>query len=226
MTQGDLNLVSMNWSIFIQLVTGLVNVYGLSLPEKEPMLHSILRWETTVQLLQFVFYVVTVKYFYDITSLASMRYYEWVITTPVMLLSIAGYMTFLDHDSQSIDSMSEFVKKHREALVRIALYNFLMLLFGYLGEAGYMDFNVATTIGFVFFFLAFNTLYVEFATKTYEGKNVFWVIFVLWSLYGVAAWMPTVAKNVSFNILDIFAKNMFGLFIAYKVIQLSVTQTN
>jgi bacteriorhodopsin len=38
-------------------------------------------------------------------------------------------------------------------------------------------------------------------------------MFIVWSLYGVAAILPFFIKNISYNILDIFAKNFFGLFL-------------
>lgn len=214
---GDISLLTMNWSVYIQIATGLVNVYGLLLSETNPMLRSILKWETGVQVIQLTFYVLALRYFYEINTIASMRYMDWVITTPIMLLTIGGYMKYIQ--SKSGDSMSEFINKNGDILKKIVIYNFLMLLFGYLGEVGYMDFSLATTLGFIFFFLSFYTLYTGFAKENDEARNVFWIVFVVWSLYGVAAWLPKVEKNVSFNILDIFAKNAFGLFITYKVIQ-------
>ena len=39
----------------------------------------------------------------------------------------------------------------------------------------------------------------------------------IWSLYGVAAMLPSNYKNFSYNILDIFSKNFYGLYIAYRI---------
>ena len=43
----------------------------------------------------------------------------------------------------------------------------------------------------------------------------------IWSLYGVAALLPVLAKNISYNVLDIIAKNFYGLFIYYKIKQVA-----
>jgi hypothetical protein len=48
-------------------------------------------------------------------------------------------------------------------------------------------------------------------------------MFGIWSLYGVAAWFPSALKNASYNILDIFAKNFYGVFLSYLFITLSTT---
>jgi hypothetical protein len=43
-------------------------------------------------------------------------------------------------------------------------------------------------------------------------------MFVVWSLYGIAALLPTLQKNISYNGLDIIAKNFYGLFIFYYIV--------
>jgi bacteriorhodopsin len=37
----------------------------------------------------------------------------------------------------------------------------------------------------------------------------------VWAIYGVAAVLPYHIKNTMYNILDIFAKNFFGIFLSY-----------
>jgi len=51
---------------------------------------------------------------------------------------------------------------------------------------------------------------------------LFLFVFIVWSIYGVAAMMPTPYKNISYNILDIIAKNFYGLYIYYKILQYKV----
>jgi hypothetical protein len=48
----------------------------------------------------------------------------------------------------------------------------------------------------------------------------------VWSLYGVAAWFPMTLKNAAYNILDIFAKNFYGVYLSYTIFQLSVKNEN
>jgi hypothetical protein len=51
----------------------------------------------------------------------------------------------------------------------------------------------------------------------------YWFVF-FWSLYGVFAVMNYTTKNVGYNILDIFSKNFFGIFLAYIVMLKSQKQ--
>ena len=44
-------------------------------------------------------------------------------------------------------------------------------------------------------------------------------MFSVWSLYGVAALLPALQKNIGYNVLDLIAKNFYGIFIFYKIIQ-------
>jgi bacteriorhodopsin len=40
-------------------------------------------------------------------------------------------------------------------------------------------------------------------------------------VYGIAALLPYNVKNAMYNILDLFAKNFFGIFLAYVLYQAS-----
>ena len=97
-----------------------------------------------------------------------------------------------------------------------------MLLFGYLGETGRISMTMSLTIGFIFFGIAFHTIYNEYAIYSENGKNMFKFIFSIWLLYGVAAMFNSITKNHMFNTLDIFAKNFFGLYLYYKAKKLSL----
>ena len=43
----------------------------------------------------------------------------------------------------------------------------------------------------------------------------------IWSIYGIAALFNFKIKNAFYNILDIFSKNFYGLFLAYLVYSLA-----
>ena len=98
----------------------------------------------------------------------------------------------------------------------------LMIVFGFLGEIDILPLHISTALGFVFFYLSFKLIYDEYAIKSKSGKNVFWVLGTVWSLYGVAAVMPLTLKNVSYNFLDVISKNFYGLFIYIKIKQLAL----
>ena len=93
----------------------------------------------------------------------------------------------------------------------------MMLLFGYLGETGKLNKMIAIPLGFVFFFLSFKIIYKRYAVKSKLGLLLFKILFTVWILYGVAAMLPDVPKNICYNTLDIFSKNFYGLFIYYYI---------
>ena len=94
-----------------------------------------------------------------------------------------------------------------------------MLLFGYLGEKNIINKNLSIVIGFVFFFLTFKLIYSRYVNNNSTNLKLFIFVFIIWSLYGVSATFGSVSKNISYNFLDIIAKNFYGLFIYYKILQ-------
>jgi hypothetical protein len=69
-------------------------------------------------------------------------------------------------------------------------------------------------LGGTFFLLyAFYYLYVTFVQEHSINKYLFWFNFILWSGYGIAYLLSHENKNNVYNILDVFAKNINGLFI-------------
>ena len=95
-----------------------------------------------------------------------------------------------------------------------------MLLCGLLAETGKIDKKYGILLGFVFFIASFGVIYENYAKHTEGGIKLFSFLFIVWSLYGVSAMMPIVPKNTCYNILDIIAKNFYGLFIYYYITQI------
>jgi hypothetical protein len=93
-----------------------------------------------------------------------------------------------------------------------------MLIFGFLGELKIINIITSTILGFIPFLIYYYIIYVNYARQTKSGTKLFWYFFSFWSLYGVAAFFPYYIKNTIYNILDLFAKNFFGLFLAYIII--------
>jgi len=63
-------------------------------------------------------------------------------------------------------------------------------------------------------------IYNKFAKYSIEGKKLYKFLFIVWGLYGIAAMFPNIEKNISYNILDIIAKNFYGLYIYNKILNL------
>ena len=107
-------------------------------------------------------------------------------------------------------------------MTQVAILDCLMLIAGYMGEIGTLDQMTANIAGFLPFFMMFYIIYKNFVTDSVEGQKIFWYFAGIWAIYGVAAFMPYNIKNIMFNILDLFAKNFFGLFLAYTLFKVKI----
>ena len=93
----------------------------------------------------------------------------------------------------------------------------VVLCIGYLGEMKIIPVLLGVLLGFIPFLLYYYMIYVNYVTQDTSGYLLFWYFFFFWSLYGIAALLPYYTKNVFYNILDLFAKNFFGLFLSYLI---------
>jgi hypothetical protein len=107
------------------------------------------------------------------------------------------------------------------SLVYLIGLDWLMLLFGYLGELHVIPRVTAMLAGFIPFFLLFYVLYsaATFTTFTYA---IFWIYFIVWTGYGLAYLFNETTKNFVTNTLDTIAKALVaiaisGYFISTKV---------
>ena len=216
--------VSTNISIIIQIITGLIGLSGLfiNVPEKHEILQNVLTLETIVQFIEISFYIFVLKSM-AVTSLSKMaaaRYLDWFITTPIMLLTsiiFFKYEEYLENNVGKKIDFWNFLKTERDNIIIITTCNFLMLFFGYLGEIGIIDMKVSLTLGFLFFGITFYYIYTNYAVKSKNGTLLFYYILLIWGSYGIGAMMPHETKNNMFNILDIFSKNFFGLYLYYRI---------
>jgi len=92
-----------------------------------------------------------------------------------------------------------------------------MLATGALCEIGALPLIPATLLGFGGLAVSFATIYRKFAKDTRVGRVMFAFLATIWSAYGVAFLFPTAAKNITFNVLDVFAKNFFGVYLYVQV---------
>jgi len=97
--------------------------------------------------------------------------------------------------------------------------NWLMLLFGYLGEVNAIPLIAGVALGFLPFIAYFYIIYERFIRTVNPTSLKIYVYFlVFWSLYGVVAVLPYELKNTIYNIIDLFSKNFFGLFLSYLIV--------
>jgi bacteriorhodopsin len=134
----------------------------------------------------------------------NMRYYDWIITTPFMLLALS---MLLGYENKIPVKIKPFLL--------VLFFNLLMLGFGYSGETGLLNRNLASFMGFIFLFLTFGTIWRLFMTSiktTYQSKLIFWLYLGLWSLYGVFYHANEAIKLIGYNMLDLIAKAFVGIF--------------
>ena len=215
-------------SVIAQLIISLISIRGifLKVDEKHKILTQILKIETVVQYIELIFYIYFLKQF-DVTPLSNMariRYYDWFFTTPTMLISTVLYFKYEEHIQNNSPGTLDFFtvfKKEQSNIINIVISNFFMLLSGYLGEKNIINKKFAIPLGFVFFANTFNVIYKNYAIKSTNGKKIFNILLPIWAMYGIAAYFNDTYKNNTFNILDIFSKNFFSLFIYYKLKSIS-----
>lgn len=206
-------------SLVIQVITAIIDIYAIKLPIPTSfyLINDLVIMELIVQIVESSFYVWMVTQFNVIKNITPFRYYDWAITTPTMLITLMFYLMFLRDKEQGVVSKSLFTefKNHWRVILKVSILDWLMLLCGYLGEKHVFSFLSTTLVGFIPFVLMFYLIYKNFASQSKTGQSVFWYFVVVWSIYGVAAVLPYRIKNTLYNILDLFAKNFFGIFLAY-----------
>jgi bacteriorhodopsin len=213
-------------SLIIQIITTIISFEGLfkKLKERDYVLKEILVLEGIVQLIESFFYIWVIFAIHNLTKVTPRRYIDWTFSTPIMLISTIVFMKYQEYKENNIDKtfkMIDFFEENKTNIFKIFIFNGLMLLCGFLGEAGIIDKRIGIPLGFVFFYLSFNLIYKEYGKKSELGKKLFTFLVIVWGLYGVAAMTDLKTKNISYNILDIIAKNFYGLFIYYMILQIS-----
>lgn len=216
-------LLSLTISLIIQWTTFFLNLFSLfqPLPAKDFVLIEILGLETFVQGIELGFYSWYKAHIKEkIVDITEFRYYDWVLTTPMMLFSTMGFYKYLTYSDEKPMRLFNFFQENSISIIFILFMNFLMLLFGYLQEIGVITLVSSTVFGFGALFTAFFSMYQKFVSPA-PKQFIFFLIFFVWSLYGIAAMFENHWKNTFYNILDIFAKNFYGLYLSYFIYTLS-----
>ena len=204
-------------SLIVQLLVGIIDYLAINieLTSTDELLKDLLKVELVVQVIEFLFYIWLIYYFNQVSkNITPFRYLDWAFTTPLMLITLSA---FLNHDDNKITRLGDFLSNHTDSIVKIVFLNTAMLLFGLIGELGYLSPIISTTLGFIPFALNFKYIKDTFLVSSedkFKNYVFYWFVF-FWSLYGVFALTSYTIKNTGYNILDIFAKNFFGLFLAY-----------
>jgi hypothetical protein len=210
-------------SVIVQIISGIIEIGTLVFASVSPefnIIRQLLFLEIVVQAIEGLFYVWLLFNFTSVTNVTPKRYIDWTITTPTMLVTLIFYLQFLERRENNQDTTGlnffHLVIENGKTISNVFILNWAMLFFGYLGEMKIISTLTGVLVGFVPFILYYYIIYQKYALKSSStGIKIFWYFFIFWSLYGVVALLPYYLKNGLYNILDLFAKNFFGIFLSY-----------
>lgn len=210
-------------SVIIQVITGIIQIIPLfiNVPLKFLFLKQMILLEIFVQFVEGIFYIFWLFNFKNILNVTPKRYFDWIITTPTMLVTLIFYLIFLHHkENNTSDTLNFFELFYKEfyAIITVLLLNWIMLLLGYLGETLTIPLLLGVSLGFIPFLIYYYIIYKKYAILTDDGFKIYLYFLFFWSLYGIVAGFPYKIKNIGYNILDLFSKNFFGLFLSYLII--------
>jgi bacteriorhodopsin len=209
-------------SLIVQAITGFFEIFTLfiNVPKPFSFLKQMMLLEIFVQFIEGSFYIYWLYNFKNILNVTPKRYFDWVITTPTMLINLIFYLIFLDYSDKKIsDKLSFwglFVKEYF-TIITVLILNLIMLIFGYLTELSIIPRLLGVLLGSIPFLIYYYIIYKKYAILTIDGLKIYMYFFILWSLYGIVAMLPYKIKNICYNILDLFSKNFFGIFLTYLI---------
>jgi hypothetical protein len=209
-------------SIIVQFATLAISLLVITkkTPPEYVVIKDLFFFELFVEMIEVTFYIWLVYNYKKLSNMTPNRYKDWVLTTPTMLITLISYLIFLEAKATKQTSslrLTSILKDNYKTLVPILYLNWMMLLFGYLGEIKVIPIVYSVLLGFIPFLIYYYMIYKNYVSKNTSsaGLTIFMYFFCFWSLYGVAAFMPYYIKNIIYNILDLFAKNFFGIFLVY-----------
>lgn len=210
-------------SVIVQIITMIIELGSLfvNVPSEFSLIKQLLVLEVLVQVIEGLFYVWLVYNFTKVANVTPKRYIDWVITTPTMLIQLILYLIYLKSKKENSTKELEFfslINENSKVIILVVLLNWLMLLFGYLGESKIIPVLLGVFLGFIPFFIYYYMIYINYVSENNIGKMIFWYFLFFWSIYGLVAVLPYYIKNAFYNILDLFSKNFFGIFLSYVIL--------
>lgn len=227
---------SLLFSIVVQVVTGVIELLAFFVKTTPGMalIRQLLGLELAVQAVEGAFYAWLYFNIDRVKNITPKRYADWAITTPTMLVTLVAYIIYLNTDKGKGNgkvslSLIQILRENAMPIAQILGLNWLMLLFGYLGEVGVIPLVTGVALGFAPFIAYFYIMYERFIANDANNVNdnaslkIYAYFLVFWSLYGIVAVLPYALKNTIYNVLDLFAKNFFGLFLSYLIVSNAIS---
>ena len=193
------------------------DVLFIKLKNNNKILYDTFIIEFIVQIIEALFYILIISKLHNKNNINLLRYYDWFITTPFMLISTIMYMEYENNIKDESFNSLKILKKNKKDIINILLLNFGMLICGYLSEIYPKFKNILVIIGFIIFIKYFYIIWSKYVNNIENNKKLFIFLFFIWSFYGITTFFSNDNKNISYNFLDIISKNFYGLFIYYKI---------
>lgn len=193
-------------SLWVQIIIAGVTFAGffIDVADKRQDLQTIFAFEFSSQVVEFAWYLYVVCRDREIRTWT--RYIDWVISTPVMLISTALFF-YHRRDLPLGDVATTW------PIYASVGFDWLMLLFGFLMETDVVSRGVGLSLGGWAYVGVFTTLAVLIDDDDTLSVVLFALMYVVWGLYGIAAALPYREKNVAYNALDVVSKNFYGVFL-------------
>jgi bacteriorhodopsin len=191
---------------YILLLTTATITFIEAIRTTSPTIRHIFNLETCISVVAGYFYGLFIQKIDtptpDWAEITKLRYIDWSITTPMMLLALC---LVLSYNSKTVI--------HLPVMLSIIALNYAMLSIGYMGETGVLERWMADIIGFIPFFAMFYIIYYNFIRPqpSYNNLVMFGMYLIIWSLYGVVYILSEEWKNIAMNLLDLTAKCLVGL---------------
>ena len=182
------------------------------------------KWKTSLALGGLVCLVAAVHYFYMrevwVTTGETptvYRYVDWLITVPLQMIEFYIILAAVATVSAGI-------------FWRLLVGTLVMLVPGYMGEAGYMDVTVGFVIGMIGWAYILYEIFAGEASKVAAAqasaavKKAYglmkWTVTLGWAIYPIGYFLGYLAGgtdvgtlNIVYNLADVLNKIAFGLFI-------------
>jgi bacteriorhodopsin len=171
--------------------------------------------ETCVNIIAGFTYTYFLKFLADkklqLENVTTIRYIDWFLTTPLLLVSFAFYTAYTNDKTTGLDGLP---------LTYIIVLNILMLVAGFLGETKRIGLYPGFFLGFAFFAPLMYFVYDKYVKDSEGDSNliVFILFVIVWGLYGFAYLLNTKWKNISYNTLDVISKAGFGMLIWLSIV--------
>jgi hypothetical protein len=214
---------SLYFSLFVQVVSIAIGFFGLTLKvdPADQILITAVGLETIVSSIQLTFYLWYTYHFKEVVEATFYRYHDWMITTPIMLLTTILYFDYNNKPDEK-KTLQSFWDEHQKDILIIFAFNAMMLFFGYLYEIGSLDLFTSNSMGFVGLIGSFFIIYNSFVSNNLSANlPLFIAMSGIWGSYGLAATLSPGWKNLSYNLIDTLSKNFYGIYLTYVAYQKS-----